>query len=384
MRRIVHIANEAFDPPVSGADLRNFSVNSALEKCGDVKTIYAGHFCDDNNSTTTPVAKTVLRLSPDSIEKIIHQTIEHQPDIIVLAGVSMLEIASSIATDDALRGVKIISNCHNVESNLLEQIDSIRLPFFTRILAPLIFHRRWKLAENAEKRLLALVDQVWACSANDLALLERYNSSNCQLSVVPNVIPAWCQSRNSVPFAVTSLDRISAIFIGHLRYPPNKAAAIFLAKKVWRQVTKKWPDARLVIAGHSPHRMITKIANRQPDIDLLANPQTLSQVYKNANVSIMPLKQGGGTRIKVLEALWLGIPLIASKKAVEGINIENGIHFIEAETETDIVAALAKLKNDNVFLNKLVRNGQQFVSENHKQDQIDDLVKSAILPMQPR
>ena len=102
MRRIVHIANEAFEPLVSGADLRNFSVNSALEKCGGVKTIYAGHFCDDSNSTTTPVAKTVLRLSPDSIEKIIQQTIEHQPDIIVLAGVSMLEIASSIATNETI------------------------------------------------------------------------------------------------------------------------------------------------------------------------------------------------------------------------------------------------------------------------------------------
>jgi len=102
------------------------------------------------------------------------------------------------------------------------------------------------------------------------------------------------------------------------------------------------PGARLVLAGRNPHPEI--LARSQlGKIDVIANPSSTSSLLVSADLALMPLQRGGGTRIKALEAIAWGLPVVATARAVEGLKLENGIHVSIAQTGKEFVLAICDL-----------------------------------------
>ncbi len=121
-----------------------------------------------------------------------------------------------------------------------------------------------------------------------------------------------------------------------------------------------------------------KLAKNRPGVTLVGDPPSLRSFYSGATVALIPLTEGGGTRLKVLEAMAVGLPVIATAKAVEGLAIVPDHAFLLAETDADFVDALGRLGKDKGLRTKLAENGRKYVFERHSQMTVDQAVCSAV------
>jgi glycosyltransferase involved in cell wall biosynthesis len=133
-----------------------------------------------------------------------------------------------------------------------------------------------------------------------------------------------------------------------------------------------------MICGRTPGDRLRRQIASASNIRLIADPVHLRPLYEDADAAILPLSEGGGSRIKVLEAMAVGLPVIATPKAVEGLALEPDRHFVIAEKPTEFVAALERLGTDPASRHRLIAEGRRFVRDHHTQMVIERTVTAAL------
>lgn len=119
----------------------------------------------------------------------------------------------------------------------------------------------------------------------------------------------------------------NVVFLGSYSYPPNAIAADLLVTKIWPIVHEAFPDARLLIAGANPE-FITSFSRSPPGVNFLGFIRDLANFYANARVVCTPIQSGGGTRVKIIEAAMLGLPVVSTSLGAEGLNFQAGSEIL--------------------------------------------------------
>jgi glycosyltransferase involved in cell wall biosynthesis len=132
------------------------------------------------------------------------------------------------------------------------------------------------------------------------------------------------------------------LFVGNFRHPPNEDAARRLAVGILPRISKALPGTCLALVGVDPPRDLP----RTPGLNVTGEVPSTEPYLAGTSLVIVPLRQGGGMRVKVLEALAAGKPIIASSLAVAGLPLEPGVHYVPAESDTDFAAAAVALFRD--------------------------------------
>ncbi|MBW3096002.1 glycosyltransferase family 4 protein [Pseudohoeflea coraliihabitans] len=295
-------------------------------------------------------------MAPGEVERLLAYVEEQQPSLVLFEGVATLTAMRAVRRRHP--ALSILVDMHNVESLLQADIDRARLPRPLRSLAPLIHRERRRALVEADRECAALATAIWTCSGPDAARLVALTGRAA--TVVPNPVPAWCAAGGAA-FSPGG-DRV--LFLGHLSYPPNKRAVRELCSRILPGLRKSLPDVRLEVCGRRPGARLRQSVERA-GYRLVADARDLASVYARAAVMALPLREGGGTRIKILEALAVGCPVVATAKAVEGLDLEPGRHFLSAETSREFVAALRLLLGDPARREDLRRAGRDFIEQHH-------------------
>jgi glycosyltransferase involved in cell wall biosynthesis len=137
---------------------------------------------------------------------------------------------------------------------------------------------------------------------------------------------------------------VSLLFIGNFVHPPNADAALRLITDIFPRVQPHFPDLVLQIVGDQPTNQMLRMANDK--VVVTGRVPDVTPYLDAAGVVVMPLRIGGGMRVKVLEALAAGKAVIASSLALEGLDITPGEHVMLAETEQQFADALVELVAD--------------------------------------
>lgn len=168
------------------------------------------------------------------------------------------------------------------------------------------------------------------CSRTDERRFRERHRAATATTVVPNSVrvPETPPARISRPLVGPHL-----LFIGHLAYLPNVDAVHRMREAIFPAVRAACPDATLTIAGRVPGRPPGRFSPA-PGITVLENPPDVAHLF-DGRVLVVPLAVGSGTRLKILEAFAAGVPVISTAKGVEGLEVVDGKHYLQAALSAD-------------------------------------------------
>ncbi len=189
----------------------------------------------------------------------------------------------------------------------------------------------WKKA----KRLAAM-------SHEDKVFIEKYNNK-LKVDVIANGVDInfFEKTEKQIPKKPTVL------FVGNFKWLPNRDAATFLIEEIWPKIKSEIQDARLWIVGRNPPDVILKYASE--DILIDGGVEDIREAYAKSNVLVAPIRNGRGTKYKILEAMATKTPIIGSRLAIEGLNIKNGKEALIGASSEDLSKYTTKiLKNPQI------------------------------------
>jgi polysaccharide biosynthesis protein PslH len=143
-----------------------------------------------------------------------------------------------------------------------------------------------------------------------------------KLLLAPNVVDV--EAIEPIP-AIASAQ--NAIFVANFAYAPNRNALAFLLEEVLPRVWEQLPDASLTLAGAGLERP----PSDDPRVRSLGFVEDLATVYGQARCAVVPLLQGGGSPLKLVEALAYGLPVLATPRAIAGLRVHDGEDCLVAE-----------------------------------------------------
>jgi glycosyltransferase involved in cell wall biosynthesis len=169
------------------------------------------------------------------------------------------------------------------------------------------------------------------------------------------------------------------LFTGALDYRPNVDAVRFVARRVLPAVRRQIPDACFVAVGHRPSRGLLREARRFPaPVTVAASVPDVRPYFEQATVFVAPLRLGRGVQNKVLEAMAMGVPVVASPLATEGLDVHAGEHLLVAETEAEFVDAVTVLLRDPQRRRRLADTALALVREHYRWDSVFPLIDACL------
>jgi glycosyltransferase involved in cell wall biosynthesis len=136
----------------------------------------------------------------------------------------------------------------------------------------------------------------------------------------------------------------SVLLLGGLDYRPNRDAAEWFLREVAPGLRRLSPETRVVVAGRGAGELVR--AQPNPRLEGVDDVPDVREHFERAGALVVPLRVGGGSRVKILEAMAAGVPVVASRKAVAGLEVEDGAHLLVADEPRDLLRALESVRRD--------------------------------------
>jgi glycosyltransferase involved in cell wall biosynthesis len=182
---------------------------------------------------------------------------------------------------------------------------------------------------------------------------------NANTIVVPN---GWTPTDAPLPPATEPV----AAFVALMGWRPNEDAATWLCRAIWPRVHARVPDATLLLVGRDPSDALRALAG--PGVEITGTVDDVRPYLQRARVGLAPLRSGGGSRLKVLESLDAGRPVVATSKGVEGLDDLVGNGVVVADDAAQLADAISELLSDPARAESLGLVGRRAVAERHSWD----------------
>jgi glycosyltransferase involved in cell wall biosynthesis len=284
----------------------------------------------------------------------------------IIDTVFMAEFRHDIETVTALHE-------HNIESRLLRQAEKISW----NMSLPRAFHHHTTEAgrlEEYENRAWPAFPLRCVVSEADRDEMDRRVKSG-QTVVAPNGADPSSWLAGARP------DTDTVLFPAHLGYLPNMDAVELLASEIWPETRTRRPGARLIVAGRVPGEDVRAAVAKMRGARLIADPRSMDGVARQASVSIVPLRIGSGTRLKILESMAWGLPVVSTTLGCEGIDCEDGVHLLIRDDPKEFAEAVVRVLSDRALWQKLREAGRELIRERYAWDRVFQDFESALLDL---
>ncbi len=242
------------------------------------------------------------------------------------------------------------------------------------IVAPLLARLRQRFAQGFERWMFAGFDRVVVLTDRDAAALHAL-APQLPLVTIPNGVDLDFYTPTGY-----EPDDPTLLFVGNYDYRPNLDAALRLARDIFPRVREAVPRARLLLVGGNPPPELQALANAQ--IEVTGRVPDLRPYFEQALLFVSPLRLGAGIKNKVLEAMAMDVPVIATPLSCDGIPVIHGEHVWLGETDADLVKGIVHLINTPSLRQALRLGGralvEQFFTWQRVADQYEALYEEVI------
>jgi glycosyltransferase involved in cell wall biosynthesis len=226
--------------------------------------------------------------------------------------------------------------------------------------------------EETESNFHKSLDAVITCSNNDKETLSKMNEGKLIIDVIPNGV--------KIPETIFNKD-ISAdnpeyiLFCGSLWSIPNAEGLYWFCEKIWPLVTKELPALKLWVVGigelSEKYNSIKNIAN----VVFAGTVPDVKAYYENSAIAVVPLLTGSGTRLKILEAMGIGVPVISTSIGAEGIDYTRGENILIADQEEDFARQIIQLLQNKKQRQKMAVAARELVKSQYDWNIIGNRLK---------
>jgi glycosyltransferase involved in cell wall biosynthesis len=393
------VANFPPYPPSSGTPLRVWQHINVLATRGPVHVFSVGgerepgttampgvaswtHFNSSEFSTSDgPFAKIARALFPRQyvlpdtfarfpINRALRAEIDRfAPDLIVLSH------WKHACPAPLRRRNNLVVDLHNIESL---HAPAVR----TRVKSKLLLNAllwRWRMRERA---LVRRAKRVWVCGPNDAVLLKELDPRAPSPEIVPNAVDVgrYARLRSGAACLPGHLEPAfpTIVYVGMYAYQPNAEAALELIEGVFPLVLERLPAARLLLVGGGATSEMKQAAAPNPRVVLAGWVDDVEPYLAAADVCVVPLRTGGGTRLKILECFAAGIPVVSTAKGAEGIDAVPGRDIRIAETSRELADSALELMSDGLARRRQADCAYDLVEKVYSWDAIERRIDFAV------
>jgi glycosyltransferase involved in cell wall biosynthesis len=262
------------------------------------------------------------------------------------------------------RGFSLIFDAHNAVWTIMERMRQNSAWFLHPILG--LEARRIKRYEG---RIVREFDHTLAVTEIDhSALLQAAASKSDGFGPALPDIPVIPIAVNTG--ALQSICRVSGsvniVTLGTLHYPPNADGIRWFMQEVFPLVREQIPEATLTVVGKNPPKDFLERASQEPrSIRVTGYVPDLTPYLEQAAIMVVPVRAGGGMRVRILEAFARAIPVITTTVGLEGIYARPGEEVLIANSPSDFASAVVRLLRDEALQAKLATNGRRLAEQRY-------------------
>lgn len=269
---------------------------------------------------------------PSTVDRIVHELAASTFDCVVVEYTQLMSYA-------CLFNSPVVLDMHNIESELLFNYAKSSKSFLRKMIATYEARR----VAGLEHRLPLMVQLLSAVSPRDVEIAKSW-SKECRGGTAKVVLAANGVSDGG--FALEGKRNNDVVFVAHLGWQPNVDAAKWLVKEVWPLVTSVNPNLRLRLIGRAPSPEVLSLAGSKVFVE--ADVPSVVEYVAAARVATAPLLAAGGTRLKILEALSCGTPVVATSLGALGLESLAGPSLAIADTASAFASEILRLAANGI------------------------------------
>jgi len=255
---------------------------------------------------------------------------------------------------------KTVLDNHNVEAMIIRRVAETADSPGMRLYASV----EWPKLQRYETDCCCKCDLVLTVSDEDNATLRHLTDHRAHIRTVP--IGVDTDYHSPVKRAPNSRNILS---IGTMYWPPNVDSMLYFSKEIFPLVKKQIPEAILTIAGQKPTASIRALA-ADASIKVTGYVDDSRTVAQDCGVFIVPLRSGSGVRVKILNALAMGLPVVSTSVGAEGLDVISGKHLILADDRDSFARAVIDVLTKPSLANTIGRNAREFVCGQYSWDTV--------------
>jgi glycosyltransferase involved in cell wall biosynthesis len=261
---------------------------------------------------------------------------------------------------------RTVLSLHNVCFEQYRQMARLEVGFAARAL----YRLKAFAMSRAERYYIPRVDCCVVVSLAERELLQR---------ALPEVRPVViengvdCAQLQPLP---ESAPGSGLLFAGVMSYPPNTDGVMFFARSILPRIRAFVPDVKLFIVGHSPPAPVEALG-REPGIEVTGYVNDILPYYRLSNVTVVPLRAGGGTRLKILESMALGRAVVSTTAGCAGLDVRHGVHLLVADHPQQFADCVVQLLGDDALRAELAGNARRLVERHYDWSAIGGRLASA-------
>lgn len=242
-----------------------------------------------------------------------------------------------------------------IEYQVYKHYVDTEVPFFAKpiFLWDIMKLRFWELY------FWKKTNRLVAVSSEDKKVMQTL-IPDIKVDVIPNgVDAAYFASKK-----IEKMDPPRVMYgVTNFEWLQNVEAVDTLVEKVWPGIHKGFNEAKLWIVGRLIPRRLVELSQDRSDIEITESIEDARDAYLGATLMVTPIKGSGGTRLKILEAMAAGLPIVSTSIGVAGLGLKDGIHALIADENKELTANAIKLLKDSKLRKKIGESGRKFVDK---------------------